>query len=201
MAKKAKPVQATVFEQIEQHTKELLSAAVPQPNKQLCLFEDWADWNASQTSKNPKTPAGLTLAQEIFAQLVAAGYTKTEAYRHAYPNCKTENLNTVYPKACRLAKQGNIGARIEAVRKQLVDNALMSPTEFFQRITKIARGEGKDALDALKQIGQIHGLFKPEKEISVSAGPSFIVQTVDYSQAGAAPSPVTGKPQNREDDK
>lgn len=204
MAKKGQPVNEAVFEKIEQETQNLLSASVPTPNQQLCLFEDWADWNEQQAQENAKkktkTPAGLTLAQEIFARLVAAGYTKTEAYRNAYPNCKTENLNTIYPKASRLAKQGNVGARIEALRQQLVDNALMSPTELFQRLTKIARGTGKDALDALKQIGQIHGLFKPEKETSVNIGPSLVVQTVDYSNAEPASTGAnaTGKPENGE---
>lgn len=204
MAKKGQPVNEAVFEKIEQETQNLLSASVPTPNQQLCLFEDWADWNEQQAQENAKkktkTPAGLTLAQEIFARLVAAGYTKTEAYRNAYPNCKTENLNTIYPKASRLAKQGNVGARIDAIRKQLVDNALMSPTELFQRLTKIARGTGKDALDALKQIGQIHGLFKPEKETSVNIGPSLVVQTVDYSNAepSSTGENATGKPENGE---
>lgn len=206
MAKKARQATEAVFEQIERETKELLFAAVPRPNKQLCLFEDWADWNASHPAKNPKNSAGLTLAQEIFAQLVAAGHTKTEAYRQAYPNCKTENLNTVYPKACRLAKQGNIGARIEAVRKRLVDNALMSPTELYQRLTDMARNGGKveTRLKAAELIGKIHGVFKPEKETSLNISPSVIVKTVDYSNApaSAAGAKATGTPQgSREADK
>ncbi len=187
MTKKSKAIpDKELFERIEQETKNLLTAAVPTPNKQLCLFEDWADWNAQAREKHLKTQAGLTLSQEIFAQLVAAGYTKTEAYRQAYPNCKTENLNTVYPKACRLAKLGNVGARIEAVRKQLVDKALMSPTELFQRLTDEARNGGKAEirLKAAELIGKIHGLFKPEKETSVNVGPAIIVQTIDYSNAG-----------------
>jgi len=202
MAKKGVAVNEAVIEKIEQETKNLLAAAVPEPDKQLCLFEDWADWNANQAqkAKNPKNYAGLTLAQEIFAKLVAAGYTKTEAYRAAYPGCKTDNLNTLYPKASRLAKEGKVRARIEALQKQVADNALMSPTEFFQRLTKIARGTGKDALDALKQIGQIHGLFKPEKETSVNIGPALVVQTVDYSNAepSSTGEKVTGTPQTGE---
>lgn len=197
---KSKHSAPDILAEIQQSAQELLDNDVPTPNKQLCLFEDWADWNAEAKQKNPKNNSGLTIHQEIFAQLVAAGYTKTEAYKKAYPNCQTENLNTVYPKACRLAKMGNVGARVEVLRKQLVDNALMSPTELFQRLTKIARGTGKDALDALKQIGQIHGLFKPEKETSVNIGPSLVVQTVDYSNAEPASTGAnaTGKPENGE---
>nr|DAR33093.1 MAG TPA: Terminase small subunit [Caudoviricetes sp.] len=203
MAKKGQPVSEAVFEKIEQETKNLLAKAVPAPDKQLCLFEGWADWNAKQaakTAKNPRSAAGLTLAQEIFANLVAAGYTKTEAYRAAYPGCKTDNLNTIYPKASRLAKEGKIRARIDALQKEVAEKALMSPTEFFQRLTNIARGTGKDALDALKQIGQIRGLFKPEKETSVNIGPALVVQTVDYANAEASSTgeKATGTPQTGE---
>lgn len=167
MAKKGQPVSEVVFEKIEQETKNLLAKAVPAPDKQLCLFEGWADWNAEQA---------------------------------ANPGCKTDNLNTIYPKASRLAKEGKIRARIEALQKQVAEKALMSPTEFFQQLTNIARGTGKDALDALKQIGQIHGLFKPEKETSVNIGPALVVQTVDYTNAEASSTgeKVTGTPQTGE---
>ena len=57
----------------------------------------------------------------------------------------------------------------------------MSPSEVCQRLTELARKGGKDGFEALVKIAQIHGLFKPEKEM-VQMGPSVIVQTVDYSK-------------------
>lgn len=180
MAKKPKEI-PEVFEQIAQEAKDLLLKPVAQPDRQLLLFEDFASSNDELTRKNPKNKEGLTWAQEVFAGLVARGYSKVEAYRLSHPACKTENLNTLYPKASRLASLGKVGARIEAIRKQLAERALMCPTEFFQRLTAIAREGGKDSFDALVKIGQIHGVFKPEKEM-VSIGPSVVVQTVDYSK-------------------
>lgn len=53
MAKKGQPVSEVVFEKIEQETKNLLAKAVPAPDKQLCLFEGWADWNAEQAANPP----------------------------------------------------------------------------------------------------------------------------------------------------
>ena len=168
------------MQQMQQEAEKMLSTAIATPNKQLCLFEEWADWNDEQKAKNPKTKDGLTLQQELFARYWAAGWTKTEAYRAAYPDCKTENLNTVYPKASRLSKMGKVRARKEAFQKQLADTALMSPTEVFQRLTFIARGMGKDALDALKQIAQIHGLFKQDVNPNSQ---QVIVQRIDFSNA------------------
>lgn len=187
MSKKAKKEFADVLGEIEREAKELLLKPIANPNRQLLLFEDFADANAELKHKNPKNSSGLTWAQEIFAGLVARGYSKLEAYRLSHPACKTENLNTVYPKASRLAKLGKVEARIDAIRKQLAERALMCPTEFFQRLTAIAREGGKDSFDALVKIGQIHGVFKPEKEM-VSIGPSVIVQTVDYSKVAQSSS-------------
>ena len=200
MAKKpGKSRDMAVFEEIAQEAKDLLLKPVAQPNRQLCLFEEFADANAELERKNPKNKDGLTWAQEVFAGLVARGYSKLESYRLSHPACKTENLNTVYPKAARLAKLGKVEARIDAIRKQLAERALMSPTETMERLTALAREGGKDSFDALVKIAQIHGLFKPEKEM-VAIGPSVIVQTVDYSKV-AQSSSNAGTDEKREEEK
>lgn len=197
MAKKPQEL-PDVLAEIKQEVNDLFAAAVPQPNKQLCLFEDFADYNATATKKNPKNDKGLTWAQEVFAQYVARGFSKVEAYQKSHPACKTENLNTVYPKASRLAKTGKIEARIDQIRKQLEERSLMPPSEVCQRLTELARKGGKDGFDALCKIAQIHGLFKPEKEM-VQMGPSVIVQTVDYSKANpSSTEKAVGSVQTRE---
>ena len=180
MAKKPAEQLPDVFQEIAEEAKNLLSNHVPTPDRQLMLFEEYADSNEELKQKNPKTKEGLTWAQEVFCQLWARGYSKVEAYRLSHPNCKTENLNNVYPKASRLSKMGKIGARKDAIEKQLADRALMSPTEVFQRLTAIARDGGKDALDALKQIAQIHGLFKQDNN---PASQQVIVQRIDFANA------------------
>ena len=199
MAKKpGKSRDMAVFDEIAQEAKDLLLKPVAQPNRQLLLFEDFADSNAELARKNPKNKDGLTWAQEVFAGLVARGYSKVEAYRASHPACTTENLNTVYPKASRLAKLGKVEARIDAIRKQLAERALMSPTETMERLSALAREGGKDSFDALVKIAQIHGLFKPEKEM-VAIGPSVIVQTVDYSKV-AQSSSKAGTDDKREEE-
>lgn len=200
MAKKPKQELPDVFAQIDKEAKELLLKPVAEPDKQLWLFEEFADANAALAVKNPKTQDGLTWAQEVFAALVARGYSKVQAYRLSHPACKTENLNTVYPKASRLANVGKVGARIDAIRKQLAERALMSPTEVFERLTALARSGGKEGFDALVKIGQIHGVFKPEKEM-VNIGPSIVVQTVDYAKAAEVSSSAVGAEQKKGVDK
>lgn len=205
MAKKGQPsVDNTVFEKITQETKNLLAAALPQPDKQLLLFEEFAQANEQIAQKNPKTKDGLTFAQEIFARLVAAGHSQTEAYLKAYPACKTSNLNTVYSKASHLAKLDKVGARISALKEKAVKEALMPTTELYQRLTEMARNGGKVEirLKAAELIGKIHGVFQPDKETSVNVSPSLIVQTVDFSKvASSADDKAAGTAQKGEVEK
>lgn len=183
MAKKTeKKTVDELLKQIGAEAAGVLARPVAEPNRQLWLFDEFADYNAELAAKNPKNEAGLTWAQEVFAQLVARGYSKTESYRLAYPNATTQNLQTIYPKASRLAKEGKVGARIDAVRAQLTERALMPATEFFARITDLARKGDKESLF---KIGQIHGVFKPDKDVSVNLGTTLVVQTVDYAAAAA----------------
>lgn len=203
MAKKHTKVSREVFAKAEAEAINMLSAAVPSPNKQLCLFEEFSQANEVLAKKNPKSPSGLTLAQEIFARLVAAGHSQTESYLSAYPACKTSNLNTVYSKASHLAKTDKVGARIAALKEKMASEALMSPTELYQRLTDMARNGGKVEvrLKAAELIGKIHGVFQPDKETSVTVGPALVVQTVDYSAAKiAADKKATGGTETEEAD-
>lgn len=182
-----------VINQVQQSALELLSNPTPKRNPQLCLFEELADWNEEYKRKHPKNNAGLTVNQEVFARLVAAGLTKTESYLQAYPNCKTENLNTVYPKASRLAKEGKVRARIEAVKKEIAEKALMSTTEYFSHLNDEVRNQGKDKGVALKLIAQIKGLLQADKGLPGSAEAPFVIC---YQEAGEVKRNGTG-PKNK----
>ena len=205
MAKKVQQAaDNAVFEKITQETKNLLAKAVPAPDKQLLLFEEFAQANEQIAQKNPKTKDGLTFAQEIFSRLVAAGHSQTEAYLKAYPACKTSNLNTVYSKASHLAKLDKVGARISALKEKTIKEALMPTTELYQRLTEMARNGGKAEirLKAAELIGKIYGVFQPDKETSVIVSPSLMLQTVDFSKvASSADDKAVGTAQSREDDK
>lgn len=185
MAKKAAENKLPeVLGEVQQEALDLLSADIPQPNKQLCLFEDWADWNAQLAKKNPKNKDGLTLHQEVFARLCAAQLSKTEAYRRAFPNCKTEKLTTIYPKASRLANTDKVRARILALEKQIADSALMSTTEYYGHLNDEIRKGGKDKGAALKIVAQIKGLLQADKGQPGSAEAPFVICLERNSEGG-----------------
>lgn len=185
MAKKAAENKLPdVLEEVQQEALDLLAAPVPEADKQLCLFEDWADWNRQYIKKNPKNKDGLTLHQEVFARLCAAQLSKTQAYRLAFPNCKTEKLTTIYPKASRLAKEDKVRARILALEKQIADSALMSTTEYYGHLNDEIRKGGKDKGAALKIVAQIKGLLQADKGQPGSAEAPFVICLERNSEGG-----------------
>lgn len=185
MAKKAAENKLPdVLEEVQQEALDLLAAPVPEADKQLCLFEDWADWNRQYVKKNPKNKDGLTLHQEVFARLCAAQLSKTQAYRLAFPNCKTEKLTTIYPKASRLANTDKVRARILALEKQIADSALMSTTEYYGHLNDEIRKGGKDKGAALKIVAQIKGLLQADKGQPGSAEAPFVICLERNSEGG-----------------
>lgn len=62
----------------------------------------------------------LTPKQEKFCQLYVNGATKADAYRGAY-STKTQSNNTVQGNAWRLSERTHVLARIEQLRKVLVE--------------------------------------------------------------------------------
>jgi hypothetical protein len=71
----------------------------------------------TKTRSAPDPVTGLTEKQEAFAQGVMDGMTYTAAYRAAYV---TDNMNdqTVWSKACELAADGKVTARLYQLREQ-----------------------------------------------------------------------------------
>lgn len=178
-----------VISEVQQSALDLLATPAPKANPQMCLFEELADWNEHYQRKHPKNKAGLTVNQEVFARLVAAGLTKTESYLQAYPNCKTENLATVYPKASRLAKEDKVRARIEAVKKDIAERALMPTTEYFSHLNDEIRKGGKEKGVALKLVAQIKGLLQAEKGQPGSAEAPFVICYEQREVVQNAPKP------------
>ena len=165
--------EAAALEQVEQETRALLNVPYMPAPQQMQLFEDLCE---VVPKKKKKTPSGLTWQQELFAQFLARGYTNTQAYRLSHPNCKTENMNTLYPKASRAAQEDKVKARVDEIRNTLKERALMSTTEFYARVSQLARGGGKDALKALELVGKIRGEFQAEKGLPGSDTQPLVVR-------------------------
>lgn len=62
----------------------------------------------------------LTPKQEAFAQAITSGKTQADAYRSSY-NASRMQESTVYEKASRLMKTGNISARVAELRALVIE--------------------------------------------------------------------------------
>lgn len=167
-----------LYETIDNEAKAMLGKAYTEPALQLSLFEDFVD----QKLKPKKLQNGLTWQQEIMAQYLARGYTKIDAYTLSHPNSKTENLNTLYPKASKAANVDKVRTRVDQIKEELERKALMSTTEFYARLTAHARSMDKGALDALKMIGQIKGVFNADKDSRGTAGEPLTIRVIDPAE-------------------
>lgn len=173
MSKKHEDNLEKVIAQNEKEAQEALAHPYGQSSVQLQLFEEFSACTAAE-KKNPKNKYGCTLTEETYARFRACGYNQTDSWKKAHPTTLATN-NTIYSKASRLEKQDKIQARIAVWKEKILAEALMSKTEFYQRVTEWARKGGKEGLDALKMIGQILGEFKAEKGLPGSSEEPLVV--------------------------
>ena len=123
--------------------------------------------------------ARLTHKQETFAQRLAEGTTKAQAYRSTY-NASGMAPTTVWPHASRLACHPMIAARI---------NALQAEKEAVQRMFAVGRTDRliaqleylsdhgtSDAvkIKALELLGKTCRMFKPQPEPVPTRSPEEI---------------------------
>ena len=123
--------------------------------------------------------ARLTQKQETFAQRVAEGATKAQAYRSTY-NASGMAPTTVWPHASRLACHPMIAARV---------NELQAQKEAVQRMFAVGRTDrliaqleylsdhgSSDAMKirALELLGKTCGMFKPQPEPVPTRSPEEI---------------------------
>ena len=121
----------------------------------------------------------LTHKQEAFAQRVAEGATKAQAYRSTY-NASGMAPTTVWPHASRLACHPMIAARV---------NELQAQKEAVQRMFAVGRTDrliaqleylsdhgSSDAVKirALELLGKTCGMFKPQPEPVPTRSPEEI---------------------------
>jgi phage terminase small subunit len=94
--------------------------------------------------------------------------TQADAYRSAY---KTEKMldETIHNEAYKLAKNPDIATRIQELRNDLDDDAIMSARERAIKLSEMAKGEDKDiALRAMDMLNKMVGRYTQKVEASVS---------------------------------
>ena len=130
----------------------------------------------------------LTPRQEKFCQEIVAGNNQSDAYRSAYHATKMKP-KTVNEAASRLIAERKIAARVEVLRKPVVEAVQKSRIEWLQEIERCAFSDileivdqhgnktGKtqnlklsDRLDALELFGKSHGLPERKRAKRLTAG-------------------------------
>lgn len=112
---------------------------------------------------------GLTPKQEAFAQAVVSGMTHADAYRSAY-NAARMKPSTVQSKAYELLRNGEITARVEALRKPVVEKmqygleqAMLEAKEAFE--VSRAKEQGGAMVAAVQLRAKLNGLLVDKKEV------------------------------------
>lgn len=128
----------------------------------------------------------LTAKQEAFAQAIASGVSQADAYRMAY-NHEGMQANTVHSRACELAKDSKVAARIAELRAPVIEAAqltLKSHLEELERLSQLAEKDGKwqAAIKAQELRGKVSGLYVEKIDANVNG--NLTVEIVRYGKEG-----------------
>jgi len=109
----------------------------------------------------------LTPKQEKFAQSIVKGMTQADAYRSAYKN--NMKASTIQEAASRLMTASNILARIEYLRKPVIEAVritLKSHLDDLQALRNMAtkKEQYSAAISAEIARGKVSGLYKEAEE-------------------------------------
>ena len=104
----------------------------------------------------------LTDKQEKFCINVASGMTLCDAYKNSYD---AENMkdDTIYSKACLLAKEDKIRARIDELRKEARTDKIMSAAKRKEWLTEMIMNDidasKTDKLKAMDILNKMDGEY------------------------------------------
>jgi phage terminase small subunit len=87
----------------------------------------------------------LTIKQEKFAQGLFAGLSQREAYKQAY-DCDNMTDKTIDEKACLLANNDKIRARLDELVNELKERNMITVERVLEQLGKIAFADIKDML-------------------------------------------------------
>lgn len=104
----------------------------------------------------PTLPNGLTHKRERFAQLVAQGYSHTEAARQAF-EWRNPKPSTIWETGSRLASHPKVKARIDELRSTAAAAAQATVTRTLAEAARIAYLDPADLIDP--DTGGLRGLL------------------------------------------
>lgn len=113
--------------------------------------------------KSPK----VTPQQEKFCQLIAVGLNQSDAYRAAY-NIKRAQAKTVHEKASRLAAEGKVKARVDEIRKPIIEEVRYDLRKAMDEAEKamllgLMLGQSSAVVAAVQLRSKLNGLLVEER--------------------------------------
>ena len=107
----------------------------------------------------------LTAKQEAFAQAVAGGMTKADAYRASYDheNCTDKS---VIELASQLMRDINVSSRVSELKEAIAIAAIWTRLDSVQTLADIAKNSearANEKVSAIKELNAMHGFNAPTK--------------------------------------
>jgi phage terminase small subunit len=117
----------------------------------------------------------ITPKQEAFAQAVASGKSQSDAYRSAYTVRESTKAETVNQAASRLMADSNVSARVEELRKPVIEAAQITLASHLERLRALsaaaeAGNQYSAAIAAEVARGKASGLYVEKTELTGAAG-------------------------------
>lgn len=124
----------------------------------------------------------LTAKQEKFVQgVVLEGMTYSDAYRAAY-NAERMTDKTINEKACLLAGDDKIRARMTELREELLTPKVMTAQQRLEWLTRLIDSEEEDTNTKLKAVdimNKMQGEYTQKVEANVTNEVTINVELVD----------------------
>ena len=119
---------------------------------------------------------------ERFAQGIAEGLSQRKAYRKAFPNSKKWKDETVDSKACNLAKDDKVMARLQELRDESSSKAVKSAQERKEWLSSIIENQADDMntrLKACDMLNKMDGEYVTKVEADVNSDVTINVELID----------------------
>ncbi len=131
---------------------------------------------------------------EIFAQEVASGRTKTDAFIEAYPHAGEWKATAVHVKAATLGARDDVKVRIKYLQERAADEAVFTRAAHLARLNELSidAQRSKDftaAVRAEENRGKVAGFYVEKVEASGPGGAALlpsVIQLVGPGDSGKA---------------
>jgi len=149
--------------------------------------DDDAPAQAAEPGQQPGAKPLRMPRHELFAQEVASGRTKTDAYIEVYPHAAEWKAASVHVKACMLAAREDMKARVAYLQAKAADASVFTLGTHLARLQSLSvaaekAGEFTSAVKAEENRGKAAGFYPTKVELTGrGGGPIETRQTRDLT--------------------